>query len=277
MLEALVCSGAFDTLKHGHRAQLFSVIDTALHYASQVQDDALSNSGGLFGTEDIERPKEPALPRMEPWPERDRLRKEREYLSFTFLVTRSKNMHWPCSRSVRCYCRNSTLRRPVQTRLCGLISDIRTRLDKRENTIAFVKVEQYTGSVECIFWSDKYKQFAELLKPDTVVVMMGKCEINGYTVKMVVDEVLSLEQAEKKFSKGYVVCIRPDAVNDEQLAKLKDRCNTSDAEDSLSFVVIRPDGKRQYSSMMKIKTSKENTAFLCSTFGEANVLIDTER
>ncbi|MBK7032138.1 MAG: DNA polymerase III subunit alpha [Ignavibacteria bacterium] len=278
VLEALVCSGAFDSLKHGHRAQLFSVIDTALHYASQVQDDALSNSGGLFGTEDIERPKEPALPRMEPWPERDRLRKEREYLSFYI----SGHPLQEYALAVQSF---STLllskldpeKTGTQTRLCGLISDIRTRLDKRENTIAFVKVEQYTGSVECIFWSDKYKQFAELLKPDTVVVMMGKCEINGDTVKMVVDEVLSLEQAEKKFSKGYVVCIRPDAVNDEQLAKLKDRCNTSDAEDSLSFVVIRPDGKRQYSSMMKIKTSKENTAFLCSTFGEANVLIDTER
>ncbi|MBK9183725.1 MAG: hypothetical protein IPM83_11545 [Ignavibacteria bacterium] len=31
------------TLKHGHRAP-FSGVDTALHYASQVQDDAFSNS-----------------------------------------------------------------------------------------------------------------------------------------------------------------------------------------------------------------------------------------
>jgi len=87
----------------------------------------------------------------------------------------------------------------------------------------------------------------------------------------------SLEQAEKKFSKGYVVCIRPDRVTDDHLRELKERCNTRDAEDSISFIVMHPEGKRQYLTTMKIKTSKENTAFLCSTFGESNVLIDTER
>jgi DNA polymerase-3 subunit alpha len=162
-------------------------------------------------------------------------------------------------------------------RICGLISDVRTRLDKRENTIAFVKVEQYQGSVEVIFWSDKYKQFAELIKPDTVVVVIGKCEVSGESIKITADDVLTLEQAEKKLVRGYVVCIRPDEHTDEQLKSLKQRCNTSDAQDQLSFVVMHPEGKRLYTTMSKIKYSQVTTKFLCSTFGDANVLVDAER
>ncbi|MCX6139856.1 MAG: OB-fold nucleic acid binding domain-containing protein, partial [Candidatus Kapabacteria bacterium] len=237
-----------------------------------------SNTGGLFGTEDIERPKEPSLPKLDQWPERERLRKERDYLNFYISGHPLQEYALAVqSFSTLLLSRVDPDKNGTVVRLCGLLSDVRTKLDKRENTFAIVKIEQYTGTVEGILWNEKYKVYAELLKADTVVVAIGKCEINGDAVKMVIDEVLTLEQAEKKFSKGYVVCIRPDLVIDEQLVKLKDRCNTSDADDSLSFVVMHPEGKRQYSTMMKIKTSKENTAFLVSTFGESNVLIDTER
>jgi DNA polymerase-3 subunit alpha len=279
VMEALVCSGAFDSLRNGHRAQLFSVIDTAIHYASQVQDDALSAmGGGLFGEAEIERPKEPSLPQIEPWPERDRLRKEKEVLSFYI----SGHPLQEYAMSVQSFSTINLARIDADmngkgARICGLISDVRTRLDKRENTIAFVKVEQYQGSVEVIFWSDKYKQFAELIKPDTVVVVIGKCEVSGETMKMTADDVLTLEQAEKRLAKGYVVCIRPDEHTDEHLRALKERCNTSDAQEQLSFVVMHPEGKRLYTTMSKIKFSQETTKFLCSTFGEANVLVDAER
>ena len=278
VLEALVCTGAFDSLNTGHRSQLFSVIDTALHYASQVQDDVLSSTGGLFGSQEIEKPKEPSLPTVDPWPERDRLKKEREYLNFYI----SGHPLQEYALAVQSFSTLSLARLDPElhgktVRMCGLLSDVRTKLDRRENTFAILKIEQYNGSAEAILWSDAYKQFVELLRPDTVVVLIGKCEINGDAAKIIVDEVLTLEQAEKKFSKGYVICIRPDRVTDEHLRELKDRCNTRDADDSISFVVMHPEGRRQYLTTMKIKTSKETTAFLCSTFGESNVLIDTER
>jgi DNA polymerase-3 subunit alpha len=278
ILEALVCSGAFDSLRHGHRAQLFAVIDTALHYATQVQDDVLGSTGGLFGADVIERPKEPSLPEIPPWPERDRLRKEREYLSFYI----SGHPLQEVSLSVASF---STInlakvdpeKTKTSVRLCGLLTDVRTRLDKKENMYAIAKVEQFSGAAECVLWSERYKQFRDVLVPDTVVVMSGKCEVNGDNVKIVVDDVLTLEQAEKRLSKGYVICIRPENVTEDQLAKLKERCMSSTAEDDITFIVMRPDGRRQYHSMLKINATRENTAFLAETFGEANVVIDTER
>jgi DNA polymerase-3 subunit alpha len=278
LMESLVCAGAFDRLGHGHRAQLFDAIDTALHYGAQVQDDALSSSGGLFGTEDIERPKEPALPRTTEWSDIERLRREREVLSF-YVSGHPLQEHTLAVNSLS----TINLLRPDPEmsgkpgRVCGMIGEIRTRLDRRENTIAFVKLEQFQASTELIFWSEKYKQYSEQIKVGAVIVAVGKCEVSGEAIKITVDELLTIEQAEKKFARGYVVRIDPDKVTPEQLESLKARCNTSDATHSLTFVVAHPEGKRQYSTMTRIASSTAMTKFLCETFGESNVLIDTER
>ena len=278
LMESLVCAGAFDTLRHGHRAQLFEAIDAALHFGSQVQDDALSSAGGLFGTEDIERPKEPALPPLGPWPDIERLRREREVLSFYIsghpLQEFSRAVH---SLSTINPSRPDPEMNGKPARMCGMIGEIRTRLDRRENTIAFVKLEQFQGSIELIFWSDRYKQFSEQIKVGAIVVVSGKCEVSGEAVKITVDDVLSIDQAEKKFARGYIVRIDPEKVEPGMLESLKQHCNTSDASHSLTFVVAHPDGNRQYTTMTRIATSQSMTKFLCDTFGESNVLIDTER
>ncbi|MEY3386801.1 MAG: polymerase alpha subunit [Bacteroidota bacterium] len=278
LLESLVCAGAFDSIGHGHRAQLFDAIDAAVHFGAQVQDDALSSSGGLFGTEDIERPKEPQLPPTAPWSDQDRLSKERDVLSF-YISGHPLQDHALAVYSFSTL--NPSRLDPdlsgKTVRICGMVGDVRTRMDRKENTIAFVKLEQFSGSVDAIFWSDRYKQFSSLLRQGAVLVMIGKCEISGETAKITVDEVLTTEQAEKKFARGYILRLDPDKVAPDTLADLKQRCNTSDATHSLGFVVVHPDGNRQYLSMARIASSAEMTRYLCRTFGESNVLFDTER
>lgn len=277
VLEALVCAGALDSLKNGHRAQLYAVIETAVEYAKKTQQGGPSSMDSLFGDAEVTKPVEPGLPPIEPWPERERLHKEREYLNFYI----SGHPLQEYATAVQSF---STLnlgkidpeKHDSVVRLCGIISDIRTRLDKRENTIAFVRVEQYTGACECVFWSDKYKQFGEVLQPDAILVFVGRCEINGANVKIYVDDVLTMKQAEQRLAKGYVLRLDAERVQVEQLQTLRERCNVGEATASLTFIVNRPDGKVQYHTMAKIPYSNETTAFLKETFGDANVLLETE-
>jgi DNA polymerase-3 subunit alpha len=159
----------------------------------------------------------------------------------------------------------------TNVRLCGLVTDIRTRLDKRENTIAFVRLEQYSGTCECVFWSDKYKQFADLLKPDAVLVICGKMELSGQNVKIFADEVLTIEQAQKKLVKGYVIRIDAEKLTDDSLQNLRDYCRNSTGTDSLLFIVDRPDGQVQYDTLVKLETSPNTTDYLTRMFGDANV------
>lgn len=277
VLEALVFAGAFDATGNYHRGQLFSAIEPALEYARKVQGGSSTSMDSLFGDIEIAKPSEPPMPTVDPWPERERLKREREVLSF-YISGHPLQEH---SVSVRSF---STLdlsridpsRSGQNVRLAGIVGDIRTRLDKRENTIAFIKVEQFMGSCECVFWSDKYKQFAELLKPDAILVFSGKCEINGDTVKIYIEDCLTLDQAEKKYAKGYVVRVLPDLHTPEVIADFRKRCQESEGSDVLQFVVAKPEGRVHYTSMVRVRYSPALTKWITEAFGDTNVIIHTE-
>ena len=276
VLEALVCSGAFDSTRSGHRAQLFAAIEPAVEYARKVQAGGPERMDSLFA-EEITKPVEPTLPPVDPWPERERLRRERDVLNF-YISGHPLQEHALAVQSFSSIALGSvdSSRHDATVRLCGIVSDIRKRLDKRENTIAFVRVEQYVGSCECVFWSDKYREYEELLQTDAVLVFIGRCEVNGQNVKIYVDRVLTLEQAERELAKGYVIRIEPDSIQEPVLQELLDRCNTAEASGSLTFIVNRPEGRVQYLTSTKVPESREMTSYLCSTFGESNILLDVE-
>ena len=271
VLEALVYAGAFDTL-HNERGQVFAAIEPALEYARAVQSGSNSTMESLFGDAEEIKPTEPALPPAEIWPTRDRLKKEREFLNFYISGHPLQEYVVDVSSFSSLMLHNIDPALHGQTvRMCGIVSDIRTRLDKRENTIGFVRVEQYAGSCECVFWSDKYRQFSSVLAVDAVLLIVGKCEINGESVKIIVDEVLTLDQARKKLAKGYVLRVQPETVTTEHLLAVKQRCGSSDAHDRLSFCVQRPDGMAIYDAMTPIRVTDDTTTFLIDTFGDQNV------
>jgi DNA polymerase-3 subunit alpha len=102
VLEALVCSGAFDSLRNGHRAQLFSVIDTAIHYASQVQDDAPL----LWVADSLATPRS-NVRKNHPFqcsshgPSATVCEKRKKCSASTYRVTPCKNTPWLCSHLAR--------------------------------------------------------------------------------------------------------------------------------------------------------------------------------
>jgi len=277
VLEALVFAGAFDATGNHHRGQLFSAIEPALEYARKVQGGGSTSMDSLFGDIEIAKPSEPPMPSIDPWPERERLKREREVLSF-YISGHPLQEHSVAVRSFSTLdlSRIDASRSGQVVRLAGIVGDIRTRLDKRENTIAFIKVEQFVSSCECVFWSDKYKQFAELLKPDAILVFSGKCEINGDTVKIYVDDCVTLDQAEKKYAKGYVVRVLPDVHTAETIADFRKRCQESEGSDILQFVVAKPEGRVNYTSMVRVKYSPALTKWIIEAFGDTNVIIHTE-
>lgn len=278
VIEALVCSGAFESLRKGHRAQLFAAIEPAIEYARKIQASGHEKMDSLFGDSSHLKPVEPPLPQVVEWPEHERLSKEREYLNF-YVSGHPLQAH---NLAVMSYS-TIQLSKPDQEkngksgqRICGMVSDVRTKLDKRENLMAFAKVEQYSGSCECIMWSDTYAKFSEIVKPSAILVFVGKADISGQTVKLIVDDVLTLSQAMEKLSRGYVIKLDTQTTDEQLLAALKERCNTADSNGRITFLVQRPDRRVQYATMSKIEQSAATESFLLNTFGQQNVFLDVD-
>ena len=206
LIESLVLSGAFDTL-NPNRRQCFEAIDAAMNYASACASSVASGMDSLFSTVDESGSNsgipEPNMPRVEDWSQLEKLRREKEVLNFYVSGHPLEQFYLDVEAfsQVRLgeVADGTEFTAPV--RACGIISGIRTKLDRRENQIAFVTIEDFTGKAECIFWSEAYRKFAPMLSDGEMVFVVGKAELNGADgIKIIADDVIPMSQARARFT-----------------------------------------------------------------------------
>ncbi len=219
LLESLVLSGAFDSM-HPNRQQCWMAMDAALQYAASCAASAASGMDSLFamvddaGTAGAGMP-EPRLPETADWPRMEKLAREKEVLNFYVsghpLEQYQLDVESFAQIKLGDVGENSDFTAPV--RACGIISAIRTKLDKRENQIAFVTIEDFTGRAECLFWSDAYRKFAPDLEVGRIVFVTGRAEVNGADgVKIIADDVVPIESARARFANALTVDVQLDLV-----------------------------------------------------------------
>ena len=278
VLEALICSGAFDSINN-HRASLFESIENGLTYSKAMQNRQESTMDSLFGGTAAEKPSEPQLPKIGDWTEQIRLEKEKEFLNF-YISGHPLNQYRAYIDSL------STLKLGDressiighQVRVCGLISSIRTRLDKRNNSIAFVELEDFSGKAECIFWSDSYKNYNQQLVENNCVMMIGKSELDGENLKIVVEKVIDIESAAQQFARGYSIWIDYSGFNLEKLEELKSNCQDCSANTDIVFNLLNlPDAskKRYIARNLKINMQRECIEKIMKIFGNDMVRLFT--
>jgi DNA polymerase-3 subunit alpha len=218
LVESLIQSGAFDSI-HPNRRACWEAIDSALQYAAACASSAASGMESLFAvaddtgaTNDLPEPK---LPTVEDWTQIDRLAREKEMLNFYVsghpLEQFQLDVESFSQLKLGEIAEDSDFTGPV--RACGIISAIRTKLDRRENQIAFVTIEDFTGKAECIFWSESYRKFAPVLTVGEMVFIVGKAELNGSDgIKIIADDVIPMDQARARFANALAVNVRLENV-----------------------------------------------------------------
>ncbi|MDQ1266344.1 MAG: polymerase subunit alpha, partial [Bacteroidota bacterium] len=276
-LEALVCSGAFDSLKTGHRAALLASIEIALEYSHKCQSNETTGMVSLFGGGATESVNVPDLALAPEWSEKERLEHEKEYLNFYV------SGH-PLYRYLQHLNSFSTLKlSDKESRLiggtvqvCGIITDIRTRLDKKDKTIAFIKLEDLGGKAECVFWSDSYVKCAPYLHQDSIVMVTGKAELRDEDLQIIADEVIPIENAVERFAKGYKIWIDLANSDESRIRLLKERfCVQNGYSDNrLLFYVHDKDRnfRTSYDAYgVNIKIDHQTAKELMNLFGSQNI------
>jgi DNA polymerase-3 subunit alpha len=106
-------------------------------------------------------------------------------------------------------------------RACGIVATVRRKVDKRGNTMAFVRLEDFTGKGECIVFSDAYQKFGKYLIPESMVMVSGRGETNGNMLKILVNDVIPLENVRERFTKSIAVSVNLDHVSEETILELR--------------------------------------------------------
>ena len=247
-LESLVQAGAFDGFGN-HRAQLFENVERAVTFGSTLQSQSLTGQSGLFDSAGTgsQRVMYPSLFESTAWTETQKLMHEKTMLGFYVSghpllkfeheINEFANVHFGDVNGFR---NGST------ARACGVVSAVKKKIDKRGNTMAFVELEDFSGKADCIVFSDAYGKYQQYLRPDAMVMVVGKGEVNGELLKILVNEVDPMETVREKFTKSIILSINVNAIQEQTITELRALMEKSKGNCSCYFNVVQEGTNKMY-------------------------------
>ena len=280
VLESLNMAGALDGLE-GNRAQKYAVIETALKYGQTIQENKARNQVDLFGASSAngqDTSMVPSLPQAEEWSEAQLLEKEKEvlgmYLSGHPLLKYAEDLEEFSNFDFTEKVENQN---GSKVRVGGAISDVKMHFDRKNNQMAFFKLDCLGGQAEILAFSDTFAKYKDLIKNDSVVFISGKPtdETDFSELKMIADDIVNVEKAREIYSKNVNIRIEPDQMSPTDVDALLNMAKEHVGGCGLMFHMASERGKQQriYAHNVKVSAHSSFLKKLRDTYGKQNVWV----
>jgi DNA polymerase-3 subunit alpha len=244
-LEALVMGGALEGLS-GHRRQMLDALNEAIAYGARLADDRRKGQSSLFGdaTEEVGIAA-PSLPDVPPWRDKEIWAKEKEALGF--YVTGHPLSDF--KEELRLFATASTdqagdLPDDSEVQMGGIITAIKTQLDKKGNTMAFCTLEDFSGSIECLCFSDPFQRFNQFIHNDSLVLMAGNISTReGERPKLKIQSIVPLSEVRNGAVLDVHLRLMPEQLSEGVLDELENLICRFDKGNGFLFIYY-PVGKQ---------------------------------
>ncbi len=215
VLETLIKSGAFDSLGGTRRAML-EYLPEAMRMAEQYNRNQGTGQtdlfGGLFGGGVAESTPEATMPAREEFPEKERLRLEKEtlglYLTGHPLDEYQAEIAGLGNRKklVDIAEDDSTKYRREPVMLAGLVASVRTQHTDNGKR-AFVQLDDNTAYYEAMIFTDTFTQYGNLLEKEACIVLEGTLDTDQRTGKtrLRVEKVHNMQSVRENFLRKLVL------------------------------------------------------------------------
>lgn len=278
-LEGLIQAGAFDTVMK-NRAQSFECVEKAIQFGQSSKSHTSRGQSSLFESGGAKMAVSfPAMPPCIDWAESDKLAREKSVLGFYLsghpLLKYKNEIQLFATAQLG---NPGAVKSGASVRVGGIVSLLKKKVDKKGNMMAFVTLEDFTGKGECIVFSDAYRQFQQFLEPDAMVMVMGKAEHNGDALRIMVSDVLPMDQVREKFAKQITLSIKLSDVGVEVIPALKKVVERHVGKCTCNFNVI-PEGEgaplRLQSTRYVVKVSDQFIEEVEGILGRDCIVIST--
>jgi DNA polymerase-3 subunit alpha len=222
-LDSLVKAGALDALAdEGGRGRLSAALEDAMAHGDNVRRDRDSGQGSLFGGE-AEQGARPKLPPVPAWPQEKCLEEEKKVLGFYFSGHPLADVREIIEGLSGQSCKGlASVPDGFELVLGGYVQAVQPKTTRAEGKkMAVLAVEDFTGSVQAVVFPRTYDAYKELLRPDSILFFRGRVKHgDGGTqaASLLVEEVLTLESAVKRYLSGVSLCLRQEDFQPRQTA-----------------------------------------------------------
>jgi DNA polymerase-3 subunit alpha len=267
VLEALVKAGAFDFEKR-HRRQLFDTIDRAVDRGSSSQRDKASGQDSLFALLGAGggSPMKNDYAVVDEWSEKERLSYEKEAIGF---YVSGHPLH-AYDKELKRYARPTAFiqraRRDDKITVAGIVSQLRERPTKTGKRMAWVTLEDLSGSVELVCFPGReggrnvmgrdgkwtkggprpgYEQWEPLLKSDEPILVTGSVQINNRdeeapSAELIVEDIQSLREVREKRVKRLELRLHASMATEERLVKLTEIVKKHAGATPIAIALLMP-------------------------------------
>ncbi len=226
VLESLAQAGAFDALGR-HRAEVFAAVPALLEVGARARLDRERGQTSLFAGAPDEAALNPfrsGLPAADPWPDSQRLALEKEVLGFYF--SGHPLSRWALEiRSFGTTRSSEAAELPDGTQVVfgALVTKVRSAFDRRGNRMAFVEMEDFTGTIEAIVFSEPLQNYGDCLAVDSMVLVGGALSSKDEAdPKLLLDRAIPLDQVAEKLADRLLLDVEDPEVNDAFVDALKE-------------------------------------------------------
>lgn len=280
VLESLNMSGALDGLE-GNRAQKHAAIETALQYGQTIQENKARNQVDLFGASSTNGKNIsmiPALSQIEEWSETQLLEKEKEvlgiYLSGHPLLKYAEDLE---EFSTFDFTDQVKVGKSDKIRVGGAITEVKMHFDRKNNEMAFFKLDCLGGQAEILAFSDIFAKYKELIKNDNVVFISGKPtdDTDFSDLKLIASEIITIQKAREIYSKNVNIRLAPNQMSPKDIDALLVMAKKHKGDCGLMFHMISDRGKQQriFAHNVRITAKSSFLKKLRDTYGKENIWV----
>ena len=230
VLESLVQSSACDSLE-GHRAQILEVLEIAIDSAQARQSDRDKGQTSLFdlvGEDSEMQIHRPVMPGVPKWSASQTLAQEKEVLGF--YVSGHPLAEFEDELRAFTMADMKTLDRirdkDEDVVVGGIVTEIKPIIDRKGKSMAFVTIEDFSGTGEILVFSDQYEIHKALVEADSLILIRGQISTKDGERKVLASEIMSLKEAREKLARSVHLTITQEQSNDNTIQVLKEAFGT---------------------------------------------------
>ena len=290
VLEILIRAGGLDSFGPD-RNQHLAMVDRAIQAAASRARDKAAGQKSLFGGDDDKKPgaaPQPSivLPDVPPMTQAEKLAAEKEVFGF-YLTSHPLMEH---AAKLQLYashysCDLATCAEGAQIRLGGMISSIKRTNTKKPSRNGHTRYanfdfEDVKGNMRCIMWPEDFAKYGEQVKTETICFIEGRVDKRGREPNLVVDSLITLEEADKRFTDQVAIKFQREMHRPEDfdgvrniLQKYPGRCDVAIVIES--FDEVNPSLKFRYilapGPNMKVSPSPNLATELQNVLGPGHV------
>ena len=208
-LEFLIKAGAFDRVGKGTRSQYLGAFEKTVDDTSSSARTNFSGQVSFLGAEELNDD----LPAIQPFSKEYTLRLEKEaigvYLSghpldeYAEVIKNTATADISGIISSFDGSNNGNIKDGQEVTICGIITSVNVKATKNNSRMAFVQLEDLSGSIEIVVFPNKFSAFEKLVSEGSRVCVIGKVDGDDeVAAKILADNITELKMSSNK--KAYI-------------------------------------------------------------------------